>query len=231
MPLHGNSPADMELLRQQVQAIHDELQTVRGELVNMKAAHATLHQSATDTGTSVRSQEARLQQLDQQLQEIATDTGTTTTTHGTNTNNKHMLIEAKQVSVDKFSGNLTDSRGKFIQWTERLKDKAALYSDKMVEAMNAVAQSEVSITMEKSEELGLKPFDNLQLQGFLKDRTDATAHALVRGNRTGVALESYRLLCKEFNPITLQGTITAQHYEQNPRKASKLSELPARLLE
>ena len=101
----------------------------------------------------------------------------------------------------------------------------------MVAAMNTAVKSDVPITLEKSQELGLTPVDNAQLQGFLKDRTDQTAHAIVRGNRSEVALESYRLLCKEFNPITLQGTITAQHYEQNPKKATKLAELPARLLE
>ena len=111
----------------------------------------------------------------------------------------------------------------------RLKDKAALFSDCMVAAMNTAVKSDVPITQEKSQELGITPFDNAQLQGFLKDRTDQTAHAIVRGNRSGVALESYRLLCKEFNPITLQGTITAQHYEQNPKKGHQTRRAPGEI--
>ena len=39
------------------------------------------------------------------------------------------------------------------------------------------------------------------------------------------------MLAKQFNPRTLQGAMTAQYREQHPQGASKISELPERLLE
>ena len=39
------------------------------------------------------------------------------------------------------------------------------------------------------------------------------------------------MLCKQFNPRTLQATDAAQQLETHPRGATKMSEMPARLLE
>ena len=79
--------------------------------------------------------------------------------------------------------------------------------------------------------MGISEADSREVHGFLKDRTEGTAHSIVRSNRSEVGLESWRLLATQFNPKTLQGTISAEHLERNPRGAAKMSEMPARLLE
>ena len=79
--------------------------------------------------------------------------------------------------------------------------------------------------------MGVDLVQSRELQGFLKDWTDGTAHSIVRGNKSVVGLESWRLLCKQFNPKTLQSTLNAQDMETKPRGASKMAEMPARLVE
>ena len=78
--------------------------------------------------------------------------------------------------------------------------------------------------------MGIGERANNELQSFLKVHTTGTASALVRGNKSGVALESWRLLCAEYNPRTLSSTMTAQHLESHPKGASKLADLPSCLL-
>ena len=70
----------------------------------------------------------------------------------------------------------------------------------------------------------------MQLQGLLVNHTGGTAKALVRNNKGKLGLESYRLLCSQFNAKTIQATMMAQHREQHPKGAQKLSDMPARLL-
>ena len=43
----------MDALRQQVAAIADEINMLKSEVVQTKAAHASLHQSAVDRNTDV----------------------------------------------------------------------------------------------------------------------------------------------------------------------------------
>ena len=43
---------------------------------------------------------------------------------------------------------------------------------------------------------------NIELQGFLKEHTQGTAASIVRNNRSGLGLESWRRLCFQFNPKT-----------------------------
>ena len=50
----------MDAFRQQIVAITDELNSIRGELVNIKQAHATLHQATTDARGTVTDQADRL---------------------------------------------------------------------------------------------------------------------------------------------------------------------------
>ena len=87
------------------------------------------------------------------------------------------------------------------------------------------------IIEDKSAEMGISPQTSRELHGFLKDRTDGTANAIVRSNKTGIGLESWRMLAKQFNPRTLVSTMAAQDLETKPRGASKMSEMPARLFE
>ena len=45
-----------------------------------------------------------------------------------------------------------------------------------------------------------------------------------------MGLESWRQLNRQFNPITIQSTLTSQQLELKPKGASKLSEMPGALL-
>ena len=42
----------MDALRQQITVLNEELNTVKNELVNVKAAHANLHQQASDANAA-----------------------------------------------------------------------------------------------------------------------------------------------------------------------------------
>merc|ERR1711994_460495 len=74
-------------------------------------------------------------------------------------------------------------------------------------------------------ELGVTKQMNRELQGFIKDRTKGLAGALVRGNKTGVALESWRLLWSQHNPTTLTSTMQAQQMGKFPKAAKNMGEL------
>ena len=97
--------------------------------------------------------------------------------------------------------------------------------------MTSVEQRTEVITQEESAKLGVGPQENSELQGYLKDRTKGTAGDLVRNNKSGIGLESWRLLTRQFNPRTLTGTMLAQQREQHPRGAKTMAELPGALLE
>ena len=60
--------------------------------------------------------------------------------------------------------------------------------------MASVEQRTEVITKEESAKLGIGPQENSELQGYLKDRTKGTAGDLVRNNKSGIGLESWRLL-------------------------------------
>ena len=97
--------------------------------------------------------------------------------------------------------------------------------------MTGVGGTATPITKEKSEEMGISATANKELQGFLKDRTKGTAAAIIRSNKTGIGLESWRMLSSQFNPRTLTSTMHAQHLETHPKGASTIKEMPAALLE
>ena len=133
--------------------------------------------------------------------------------------------------VPEFAGAITDSRSKFLEWSEKVRDRVKLYSKAAVEALVQVELSEEPITEEQSEKLGVTPQASAQIHEYLKDRTAGTANSIVRDNAGEVGLETWRRLAKQYNPRTIQGTLTAQHKEYNPRGATKMSELPGCLLE
>ena len=97
--------------------------------------------------------------------------------------------------------------------------------------MTKVESMTEPITDARSRELGVSAQSSKEFNGMLKDRTSGTANGIVRSNQSKVGLESWRLLCKQFNPRTLQSTLNAQELETRPKGASKMSEMPARLLE
>ena len=124
-----------------------------------------------------------------------------------------------------------DSRTKFLMWSERVKDRAELFDPNLSEAMTKVEGEEAPITLEKNTAMGIPVASSRELHGFLKDRTDGMAASVVRDNKSGVGLESWRQLCRNFNPRTLQGTLNAQHLETHPNGASMMPDLPKCMLE
>merc|ERR1711884_442998 len=84
--------------------------------------------------------------------------------------------------------------------------------------------------MDESNGLGVSKQANRDLQAFIKDRTKGLAGALVRGNKTGVALESWRLLWSQHNPTTLTSTMQAQQLEKFPKPAKSMADLPGCIL-
>ena len=59
----------MDALRSQISIVGDELATLRAEIVQVKSAHATMHQGAVDTNAQVGQ---RFQQLQDRLETMAT---------------------------------------------------------------------------------------------------------------------------------------------------------------
>ena len=222
----------MQALNAQVTAVTDELATLRAEIIQIKSAHATLHQGAVEAGAqsakAFEDQAARIVRLEQGIGEMSRGTGAG---QGGGFAKEKPLIEAKQVSVEVYSGSIADGRSKFLSWAERVKDRVTLFEPGMIQAMTDAENKTSPITMEESRSMGISDYGNRQLHGFLKDRTDGMAHSLVRNNKSEVGLESWRLLTVQCNPKTLQNTMSAEHLERNPRGATKVSELPARLLE
>ena len=198
----------MEQLRAQIAAMTDEITMLKNEIVGVKTSHATLHQQAVEKNVMDAGRHAdaatRLQQLEAGLDRIKEENPTTA-----GGSSRKPLIEPKQVQVEVFAGSMTDSRSKFLEWGERVKDRAGLQDPNTVECMEAAEKEDDKITEDRSKALGMTTIASRELHGFLKDRTSGTAASIVRNNRAGIGLESWRLLCKQFNPKTLLGTLTA----------------------
>ena len=47
-------------------------------------------------------------------------------------------------------GAITDSRAKFLEWSETVKDRAALFDDALVDAMEKAEAEQTAITGDKS---------------------------------------------------------------------------------
>ena len=103
--------------------------------------------------------------------------------------------------------------------------------DGLVDAMNRAEASKDPITTETCATWGVSMEMSKELNGFLKDRCTGTAEAIVRSNKTGIGLESWRMLSNQFNPRTLAGALSAQDKETRPKGATKLSQMPNALLE
>ena len=181
-----------EQMMAQVVALTDELTALRGEIIQMKTAHATLHQSTVDSNNQSHQafgeQGERIARVEKSIENMAkTTAGMPTTTDG----KPKFLIEPKQVEVEKFSGSMADSRGKFLSWAERIKDRVTLFDDNILAAMASAEKHQRPITDTDSRSMGMTAYGNQQLQGFLKDKTEGEAHSIVRGHKEGLALESW----------------------------------------
>ena len=220
----------MEVLQQQMVMVSDEVTTLKNELIALKGAHAALHQSAAESGQkNVRDlgdQSSRIDRIERKVDEIKE-----TAERGGSYKKPRSLMEAKEVQVEKFLGSMTDSRAKFLAWGERIRDKVELFDSALGEAMLRAEKHTDVITAEVSLSWGISLASSKELHGFLKDRTDGVANSVCRCNKTGVGLETWRMLAKQYNPMTLTNTMNASHMETHPRGATKLSDLPACLSE
>ena len=98
----------METVRQQVQVVSDELSALKAEIINLKAAHAGLHQTSTDanqtTGRSITELNNKIEDLETKMPFAGTGF------------QKKPLLEPKQVEVGKFSGGPGEPRAKFLDF-------------------------------------------------------------------------------------------------------------------
>ena len=166
----------MDALRQQVQVVSEELAAVKGEIINLKAAHAGLHQTTVDanqtTGRTITEIASKVEDIETKMPFAGSGF------------QKKPLLEPKQVEVDKFAGGPGEHRSKFLEWVETFKDRVTLYDPELAEIMTKIERNKTSIDHEQSVELGVTKQMNRELQGFIKDRTKGLAGALVRGNKT-----------------------------------------------
>merc|ERR1711994_1059189 len=121
---------------------------------------------------------------------------------------KKTLIEPKNINVETFQGSMTDSRAKFLSWGERVKDRTALYDDKLHDALGKAEYEDEPITKERSIAMGVDEISSREFNSFLKDKTEGLANSIIRNNKGGVGLESWRLMCRQFNARTLQSELT-----------------------
>ena len=168
-------------VQQQVQALIEEVGTLKNEIVNLKQAHAGLHQSAVETSGSTNRTLSDIHNRVEGLEKKITDIP--------GGGKRLALIEPKQINVDAFSGGISDSRGKFQEWTETIHDRVQLFSQALSEAMKSVERTKDPVDQKMSEEKGISAQENRELMGFIKDKTAGIAKSIVQANKSGVALE------------------------------------------
>ena len=98
----------MEAINARIQIVSEELNAVKGEIINLKAMHAGLHQTSVDAGQSTNRSLAeianRIEGVEGKLPSISGGTM-----------KKVSLIEPKQIVVEEFTGSVSDSRDKFLE--------------------------------------------------------------------------------------------------------------------
>ena len=114
----------MEAIMSQIAAMTDEINLLKGEVVQTKAAHAGLHQTAVERNADMI---RRFDAIGDRLNTVATEVRSSEG-KGAGARRK-ALIEPKQVNVDAFAGAVNDSRSKFLLWAEKVKDRAGLFDD------------------------------------------------------------------------------------------------------
>ena len=214
----------MAAVQQQVQALIEEVGTLKNEIVNLKQSHAGLHQSAVESSGSVSRSFADIQSKVESLERKVTDIPGPM-------GKKMSLIEPKQINVDEYSGGMADARGKFLEWSEKMHDRVQLFSQTISDAMKSVERTKEPVSQDMSERKGVSAQENRELMGFIKDKTAGLAKSIVQANTSGVALETWRRLWAEFCPQTLVSTMQSQQKEKFPKPAKNMGELSKRLLE
>ena len=148
----------MERMQQQLQVLGNELSTLKDEIVNIKSAHATLHQQSVESGTQhnqkFTEQYAMLQSLENKVDDM------TRTLPSSEFGKPKALTEAKQVDVPKFAGSMTDGRQVFLKWSENVKDRVTLFDPKLAKTLMLMEQSpnaDQPITEESSRSIGVTP--------------------------------------------------------------------------
>ena len=89
---------------EQVRVLSDELGTVKGELINLKAAHAALHQTSVESNA--------------RIERVAREAGETRSPDSGFSGKGKPLIKPENVVVEKFNGAITGDRAEFISWAE-----------------------------------------------------------------------------------------------------------------
>ena len=162
----------MEAMNQKITAVADELGLMRAELIQIKSAHATMHQAAVDSGANntraFTEQAARIEKIEKGFENVARGAAFG---GGGDQSKRKDLIEAKQVNVEIFAGAMTDDRAKYLAWAERVKDRVELFDPVIATLMTETERGKVPITAEESRRLGATDYGSAQLHGFLKDKT------------------------------------------------------------
>ena len=133
----------MEVFTDQLRSLTDEMGAIRLEIVNMKAAHASLHQASveanagstttlTDHGIRLGAMEGKMGELTKRAETVIGGA------------KSKALIEAKNITVEKFAGSLTDGRAKYLEWCEKVKDRCELYDHSLAKSAHRSRRKELA---------------------------------------------------------------------------------------
>ena len=153
-------------VQRQLQVLADEMNTLKNELVGIKAAHANMHQASIDAGqaSNARFVEVgnRLSGIESKIGDLGFDATGFSGKHGVKP-----LMKPEQVKVGTFQGGVTDSRAKFLEWNEQVKDRVRLYDVELVKHMTEVEMRTTPVTAADSESIGVPKRASDELHGFL----------------------------------------------------------------
>ena len=151
----------MDALRAQVVALTEELTTIKTELVNVKAAHANLHQQSSEANTATARSFAETR-----IKVDALETQIGSAAIGKGGPEKKPLIKPEQISVSEFAGSMTDGRSRFLEWSEKVCDRVELYEEGLAKAMAEAEKKDGTIDSSESATMGVSPLASRQLHGF-----------------------------------------------------------------
>ena len=153
----------MEAITQQIAIVTNELEALKAEIIGIKGAHASLHQTTVATTKQhegvIDEQAAKVAGIQMKIDELAMTAG------ASKGGSYKSLIEPKNVTVEVFHGSVADSRAKFLSWGERVRDKADLLNPVFGEAMLKAENRNEPITIEESQNMGSKPLVETRIAG------------------------------------------------------------------
>ena len=137
---------------QQVQILSDELAVLKSEIISLKSSHATMHQGTVESNaqaaTKFQEQAAKIMEVAEKVEKVVLYP----TTVGQKSKS---LIEPKNVTVEVFAGSIAESRSKFLEWGETVRDRAELFDSRLNEAMVRAETRTEPITEQASIEMGV----------------------------------------------------------------------------